>query len=83
MLQHEDGTEHGRAFERASMTLICDVHVHVGQSRKPGAKIKHRGLRFGTWNFQGLCSDRKALEIGEVLSKNKSDSIVGEELTVL
>ena len=41
--------------------------------------IKQRGLRIGTWNFQGLCSDRKALEIGEVLSKNRIDIVGGQE----
>ena len=52
VLQHEDSTEHGKAFERVGMTPIRDV----GQSRKHVAKIKHKGLRISTctWNFQGL-----------------------------
>ena len=74
MLHHEDSTEHNRAFERAGMTPIREV----GQSKKPVAKLKHRGLRIGTWNFQGLCIHRKALERGEFLSKNHMD-IGGQE----
>ena len=32
-----------------------------------------------TWNFQVLCSDKKALEIGEGLSKNRIDIVGGQE----
>ena len=34
--------------------------------------------RVGTWNFQALCSDSKALEIGEILTKNHID-IIGDQ----
>ena len=37
------------------------------------------GLRIGTWNFQGLCNDRKALEIGDVLRKIHVDIIGSQE----
>ena len=59
-------TEHGRPLERQGTSPICKV----GQSSKSVPKIKHKALKIGTRNFQGVCSDRKALEIGEVLSKN-------------
>ena len=75
VLQHEDSTEHGRARERVGTSSIC----YIGQSWKAIPKINHRGLRIGTWNFQGLCSDRKALEIGAVLAKNHIDMIGGQE----
>ena len=75
VLQDEDSFEHGRALERLGKSPICDV----SQASKSVPKIKHRGLRIGTWNFQGLCSDRKALEIGEILSKNHIDIIGGQE----
>ena len=76
-LQREENTERGRALESVGTSPICDV----GQTRKPVSKIKHRVLRIGTWNFQVLCirSDRKALEISEVLSKNLIDIIGGQE----
>ena len=75
VLQHKDSTEHGRAIESVVTSPICGV----GQSRKPAPKIKHRRVRIGLWNFQGLCSDKKALEISEVLSKNRIDIIGCQE----
>ena len=75
VLQDEDSSEYVRAPDRLGKSPICEV----SQISKSVPKIKHRGLRIGTWNFQGLCSDRKALEIGEVLSKNHIDIIGGQE----
>ena len=49
VLQHEDSTEHGRAFERVGMTPIRDV----GQGRKPVAKIKH-GVKNWYVEFSGI-----------------------------
>ena len=74
-MPHEDSAEHGRAPERVGSSPICDV----GQSRKAIPTIDHRGLRIGRWNFRGLCSDRKALEIGEVLAMNHIDIIGGQK----
>ena len=71
MLQDEDSLEYVTAPERLGKSPICEV----SQMSKSVPKIKQRGLRIGTWNFQVLCSDRKALEIGEVLSKNHIDII--------
>ena len=48
--------------KRLGKSPICDV----SQTSESVTKIKHRGLRIGTWNFQGVCNDRKALKIGEV-----------------
>ena len=75
VLKEENSLEHGRALGRLGNSPICEV----SQISKSVPKIKHRGSRIGTWNFQGLCSDRKALEIGEVLSKNHIDIIGGQE----
>ena len=61
-LQHESSNEHDKALVSVSPT--CDVT----QGNNNVLKIKQRGLRIGTWNFQCLYSDRKALEICEVLS---------------
>ena len=75
VLQDEDSLQCVRAPEILGKSPICEV----SQISESVTKIKHRGLRIGTWNFQGLCSDRKALEIGEVLSKNHIDVIGGQE----
>ena len=77
MLQDENSLEY--MYVRAPETLGKSPIWEVSQISKSVPKIKHRGLRIGTWNFQGLCSDRKALEIGEVLSKNHIDIIGGQE----
>ena len=37
------------------------------------------GLRVGSWNFSGLCSERKQKEVNEVLNKLKLDIAAGKE----
>ena len=75
VLQHRSSIQHGRALKRLDTNPLCEV----SQSSKSVSKIKHRCLRIGAWNFRGLCSDRKALEIGEVLSKSHIGIIGGQE----
>ena len=58
ILQHE-GKDCDEAFESVSTSPILKLR----QGSKCVTRIKMRGLRIGTWNFQGLCSDRKALEV--------------------
>ena len=36
-------------------------------------------MRLATWNFSGLCSDRKQKEIGELLAKHNLDVVAGQE----
>ena len=36
-------------------------------------------LRVATWNFSGLCSDRKQKEVGELLAKHNLDVVAGQE----
>ena len=38
-----------------------------------------RKLRVGTWNFSGLCSERKQKEVGQVLNKLNLDVVAGQE----
>ena len=38
-----------------------------------------RRLRVATWNFSGLCSDRKQKEVGELLAKHNLDVVAGQE----
>ena len=40
---------------------------------------RKRKLRLATWNFSGLCSDRKQKEIGELLEKHNLDVVAGQE----
>ena len=40
---------------------------------------KKRKLRVGTWNFSGLCSERKQKEVGELLQVNNIDVVAGQE----
>ena len=40
---------------------------------------QERKLRVGTWNFSGLCSERKQKEVGEVLKVNNIDDVAGQE----
>ena len=51
----------------------------VGSKAKALVRNKReRKLRVATWNFSGLCSDRKQKEIGELLAKH-NDVVVGQE----
>ena len=49
---------------------------------KAGALVRNkleRRLRVATWNFSGLCNDRKLKEIGEFLAKHNLDVVAGQE----
>ena len=43
--------------------------------------VCHReyGLRVGSWNFSGLCSDRKQKEVSKRLNKLRVDIVAGQE----
>ena len=71
MIQHESSNVYDKALVTVSPT--CGV----AQGNNNALKIKQRSSRIGTWNFQGLCCDRKALEIGEVVYKNHIDIVTG------
>ena len=46
----------------------------VGSKAKALVRNKReRRLGVTTWNFSGLCSDRKQKEIGKLLAKNNLD----------
>ena len=64
MLKQEGRVGHdNKALESVGTGSICNVVP----GNKTVTKIQQKGLRTGTLNFHGLCSDKKALEIGEVL----------------
>ena len=52
------------------MTIKKRDCVGVPQSRS--AYHREYGLRVGSWNFSGLCSQRKQKEVSEVLNKHIS-----------
>ena len=52
----------------------------VGSKAKTLVRTKReRRLRVPTWNFSGLCSDRKQKEVGELLAKHNLDVVAGQE----
>ena len=52
----------------------------VGNKAKALMRTKReRRLRVATWNFSGLCSDRKQKEVGELLAKHNLDVVAGQE----
>ena len=52
----------------------------VGSKAKALVRNKReRKLRVATWNFAGLCSDRKQKEIGELSPKHNLDVVTGQE----
>ena len=40
---------------------------------------QERKLRVGTWNFSGLCNERKQKEVGELLKVSNIDVVAGQE----
>ena len=56
-----------------------DVDV-VRQEACEGQRVRFaRKLKIATWNFAGLCSERKQKEVGEVLNRVKVDIVAGQE----
>ena len=73
ILQHESSDVYDK--DLATVSPACEV----AEGNNKVLNIKQRGLTIGSQNFQGLCSGRKALEIGEVLSKNHINIVGGQE----
>ena len=52
----------------------------VGSKTKALVRNKRgRKLRVATWNYSGLCSDRKQKNIGELLVKHNLGVVAGQE----
>ena len=50
----------------------------VGNKARALVRTKwERRLRLATWNFSGLCNDRKLKEVGELLAKHNLDFVAG------
>ena len=56
-----------------------DVDLVCSKAKALVRNKRERKLRLATWNFSGLCSDRKQKEIGELLAKHNLDVVAGQE----
>ena len=57
-----------------AVDLVCNKAKALVRTKRA------RRLRVTTWNFSGLCSDRKQKEVGELLAKHNLDVVVaGQE----
>ena len=86
--RYEPLTQLDYSNETGSSSLNSDVQNDrvnvdvdlVGRKAKAMVRNKReRKLRLATWNFSGLCSDRKQKEIGELLAKHNLDVVAGQE----
>ena len=86
--RYEPLTQPDYSNETVSSSLNSDVQNDrvnvdvdlVGRKAKAMVRNKReRKLRLATWNFSGLCSDRKQKEIGELLAKHNLDVVAGQE----
>ena len=72
--QEEDLEENITQDEPVSVGEACRNTTEKSMGRRA-----FRGLRVGTWNFSGLCSSRKQMEVSEVLVQNNIDVLAGQE----
>ena len=65
-----------------------DVYVggepNIGVVRQEACEVQRvtrfaRKLKIATWNFAGLCSERKQKKVSEVLNRVKVDIVAGQE----
>ena len=86
--RYEPLTQLDYSNETISSSLNSDVQNDrvnvdvdlVGSKAKAMVRNKReRKLRLVTWNFSGLCSDRKQKEIGELLAKHNLDVAADQE----
>ena len=83
---YEPLTQLDYSNETVSSSLNSDVQndgvnvdVDLVGSKAKVRNKQERKLRLATWNFSGLCSDRKQKEIGELLAKHNLDVVAGQE----
>ena len=57
----------------------AEVDLQVVNEKVRESQNARKGLRVGTWNFSGLCSERKQREVGDVLQKLHLDIVAGQE----
>ena len=59
--------------------INIDVNVIGHKIQALEGSSRARKLRVATWNFSGLCGERKQREIREVLAKNNVDVVAGRK----
>ena len=57
----------------------ADIDLELVSSKVKTVGKERRRLRVATWNFSGLCSERKQKEVVELLVKNNIDIVAGQE----
>ena len=57
--------------QKCNNKVDVDLEVVSSKGKTLGNK-KERSLRVATWNFSGLCSERKQKEVGELLVENNN-----------
>ena len=70
-----------RSLKNDNVTIKKRDFVGVPQGGLQSRSAYHReyGLRVGSWNFSGLCSQCKQKEVSEVLNKLMLDIVVAQE----
>ena len=65
-----------------SLAVLClegkVVICHVVKQNLCAGKA-YRKLKVATWNFSGMCSERKQKEVAEILSRLNIDIVAGQE----
>ena len=70
-----------RADSRGSSDVTNMIDVRQIRSKMHSKVVDKivRKLRVASWNFSGLCSERKQNEVAEVLKRNNIDVVAGQE----
>ena len=55
------------------MYIYVDVDLVGSKGKKLVGNKQESRLRVATWNFSGLCGDRKQKDVGELLAKHNLD----------
>ena len=64
--------------DKQNGSVYVDVNLVGSKAKRLVGNKWERRLRVATWNFSGLCSDRKQKEVGELLAKHNLD-VAGQE----
>ena len=63
-----------REYNYVDFDLVGSKAKMVGNKRETRLKVA-----IYIWNFSGLCSNRKQMEVGELLAKHNLDVVAGQE----
>ena len=68
-----------RSLKNDDLTIKKSDCVGVPQGGLQSRSAYSYGLRVGSWNLSGLCSQRKQKEVSKVLNKLKFDIVAAQE----